>query len=242
MEQHIIIMGDMNCKIGDLIDGNKEEISKGRKIMIKMIKENNMIILNSLEKCRGKWARNSGREKSIIDYIMIGEEDENGVESIIIDEKKEKSPYRLRRSDGITHQIFPYHNVMSSVINWVQEEENTPKKTVMTNQAYIKYREMLQNGKVSKIWEMSIPQQTKYDRWSDKIIEMKMKCERRQSNGKESKKIADLRKIKKKIRKNLGVQTKESERSLQRQRLQMLTRHIEEEKLEQNPRKLVKTV
>ena len=88
----------------------------------------------------------------------------------------------------------------------------------MTNQAYIKYREMLQNGKVSKIWEMSIPQQTKYDRWSDKIIEMRMKCERRHSKGKESKKIADLRNIKKKIRKNLGVQTEESERSLQRQR------------------------
>ena len=50
----------------------------------------------------------------------------------------------------------------------------------MTNQVYIKYREMLQNGKLSKVWEMSIPQQTKYDRWSDKIIEMKMKCERRQ--------------------------------------------------------------
>ena len=49
MEQHIIVMGDMNCKIGDLIDGNKEEISKGGNIMIKMIKENNMIILNSLE-------------------------------------------------------------------------------------------------------------------------------------------------------------------------------------------------
>ena len=83
---------------------------------------------------------------------------------------------------------------------------------------------------------MSIPQQTKYDRWSDKIIEMKMKCERRQSKGK------NLITIKKKIRKNLGVQTGESERSLQRQRLQMLTRHIEEEKLEQNTRKLVKTV
>ena len=89
---------------------------------------------------------------------------------------------------------------------------------------------------------MLIPRQTKYDRWSDKIIEMKMKCERRQSKGKESKKIADLRKIKKKIRKNIGVQTEESDRSLQRQRLQMLTRHIEEEKLEENTRKLVKTV
>ena len=35
----------------------------------------------------------------------------------------------MRRSDGITHQFFPDHNVMSSVINWVQEEENTKKKT-----------------------------------------------------------------------------------------------------------------
>ena len=112
----------------------------------------------------------------------------------------------------------------------------------MTNQAYIKYREMLQIRKVSTIWEMSIPQQIKYDRWSDKIIEMKMKCERRRSKGNECKKIADLRKIKKKIRNNLGIQTEKSERSLQRQKLQMLTMHIEEEKLEQKPRKLVKTV
>ena len=101
----------------------------------------------------------------------------------------------------------------------------------MTNQAYIKYREMQQNGKVSTNWEMSIPQQTKYDRWLDKIVEMKMKCERRRSKGKECKKIADLRKIKKKIQKNLEIQTEESERSLQRQRLKMLTLHIEEEKL-----------
>ena len=50
-----------------------------------------MIILNSLEKCRGKWTRSIGWENSIIYYIR--EENENGVESIIIDEKKEKSPY-----------------------------------------------------------------------------------------------------------------------------------------------------
>ena len=57
---------------------------------------------NSLEKCRGKWTRSSGCEKSIIDYIMMGEEEENGVESIIIDENIEKFSYRMRRSDGIT--------------------------------------------------------------------------------------------------------------------------------------------
>ena len=127
MEQHIIVMGDMNCKIVDLIDGNKEEISVGGKIMIEMITENIMIVLNCLEKCLGKWTRSSGKEKSIIDYIMIGEEDINGVESIIIDEKTEKSPYRMGRSDGITHQFFPDHNVMISVMNWVQEEETQKK-------------------------------------------------------------------------------------------------------------------
>ena len=55
----------------------------------------------------------------------------------------------MRRSDGITHQFFPDHTVIISVINLVQDEENTKKttKTIMRNQAYIKYREMLQNGK-----------------------------------------------------------------------------------------------
>ena len=59
----------------------------------------------------------------------------------------------MRRSVGITHNCFPDHNVMSSVMNWVQEEENTKikTKTVVKNPAYIKYSEMLQNGKVSKI-------------------------------------------------------------------------------------------
>ena len=59
----------------------------------------------------------------------------------------------MRGSDGITHQTFPDHNVIISVMNLVQQEENTKKttKTVMTSQAYLEYREMLQNGKVSKI-------------------------------------------------------------------------------------------
>ena len=48
MECTPLAMWHMNCKIDDLIDGNKEEISKGGNITIK---ENNMIILNSLEKC-----------------------------------------------------------------------------------------------------------------------------------------------------------------------------------------------
>ena len=44
-------MGDINCRIGDLINDNKEEISKGENIMTK---ENNMIILNGQEVVKGE--------------------------------------------------------------------------------------------------------------------------------------------------------------------------------------------
>ena len=85
---------------------------------------------------------------------------------------KEFNNYKEEKKKKERIDALPDHNVMSSVIIWVQEKNthNKKTKTVMTNQAYIKYREMLQNGKVSKIWEMSIPEQTKYNRWPDKII------------------------------------------------------------------------
>ena len=88
-------------------------------------------------------------------------------------------------------------------MNWVQEEENTKKKTktVMTNQAYIMYREMMQKRESEQHLQNVNTPTNQLSRWSDKIIEMKMKCERRQGKGKENKKITDLRKIKKKIRK-----------------------------------------
>ena len=77
MEQHILVMGDMNCKFCDLINGNKEDISKGGKIKIKMMKENNMIILNSIENVEEN-RKEVVEGKLITDYSVIGEEYENG--------------------------------------------------------------------------------------------------------------------------------------------------------------------
>ena len=59
---------------------------------------------------------------------MIGEEDENGVERIIIDEKKEKFPCRMRRSNGRTHQIFPDHKVIISVMNGYKKKKTQKRK------------------------------------------------------------------------------------------------------------------
>ena len=45
-KEKIIIMGDFNCKIGIKAAGNKEEITKGGKILLNMVEK---------EQMRGEW-------------------------------------------------------------------------------------------------------------------------------------------------------------------------------------------
>ena len=40
-QQKIVIMGDFNCKVGRIIDGNKDEVTKGGKMLIEMKQEGN---------------------------------------------------------------------------------------------------------------------------------------------------------------------------------------------------------
>jgi hypothetical protein len=54
-------MADFNCKIGDEIEGNRSDVSKGGKILLKMIDENNLSILNKNNRCEGLWTRADGR-------------------------------------------------------------------------------------------------------------------------------------------------------------------------------------
>ena len=71
-KQQILIIGDFNAKIGAAIEGNKTQITKGGRQLLKLAyKENIIIILNTVkEKCKGVWTRAQGEEKSIIDYVL----------------------------------------------------------------------------------------------------------------------------------------------------------------------------
>ena len=72
-DEKVLITGDLNCKIGNVIKGNKEEVTKSGKIFKDMIKNQELTILNSSKKCVGKWTRIEGETKSILDYIIVGE-------------------------------------------------------------------------------------------------------------------------------------------------------------------------
>ena len=53
-KQQILITGDFNTKIGEAIEGNKTQVTKGERQLLKLGISENMIILNTVkEKCKG---------------------------------------------------------------------------------------------------------------------------------------------------------------------------------------------
>ena len=50
--QKLVIMGDLNCKVGKEIKGNREEVSPGGRKLLNLIKENSLMIVNAHEKCK----------------------------------------------------------------------------------------------------------------------------------------------------------------------------------------------
>ena len=50
--QKLVIVGDLNCKIGKEIKGKREEVSPGGRKLLNLIKENSLMIVNAHEKCK----------------------------------------------------------------------------------------------------------------------------------------------------------------------------------------------
>ena len=57
-KQQILILGDFNAKIGAAIEGNKTQVTKGGRQLLKLANKEDMVILNTVkEKCKGVWTR-----------------------------------------------------------------------------------------------------------------------------------------------------------------------------------------
>ena len=95
-KQQVIVIGDFNAKVGTAIQGNKETITKGGRLLLKMIQKENMSLVNAdKHRCKGLWTREQGKGKSLIDYVMTNIEYLNSIKEMIIDETKKYTTYRL---------------------------------------------------------------------------------------------------------------------------------------------------
>ena len=60
-----------------------------------MIKKHEFTILNRHCKCKGIWTRIEGEQRSVIDYAVVSEGDEDHLNEMIIDENKIFTPYHI---------------------------------------------------------------------------------------------------------------------------------------------------
>ena len=242
-KQHLLMMGDFNCKIGKSIKNNNAEVSKSGKNFNKMIEKNKLIVLNAVDSCVGTWTREEGGSKSVLDYVVIDQEDERAVVDVKIDEEKEYAPVNLGENLGVTSD----HNAILTKLNWLVETENIKKapRTIITKKGYAKIEEGIRERNLVNIFSKDEPVDELYEEFKgemDKLIEQN-KTTLKKDNKRKS--IRVLIKVKKSIKQKIkreGQNLDKNSKYLLIARMKIIDEAIVEEGQKQYQQKIEKVV
>ena len=227
-KEKLLLLGDFNCKIGETIKGNKKEISKSGPNFLKMIRDNKLCVLNTMEKCKGVWTRAEGQCRSVLDYIVIDEDQEQAVKKITIDEEREFAPvgYNMEKEEIQTSD----HNTMIATFDWLMEEKEKKQnaRKILTKKGYRNFQADMQKEKPSDIWKEGKPFQEAYDEWKDKVTSIINKNETTVKTSKTRKATKHLVKDKKNLKKQAKQANKE-ERFTIVARIKAIEEQIKEE-------------
>ena len=98
-----VVIGDFNAYIGDSIRGNHEKVSHAGTKLLKLVKRQNLQIVNCLNICNGKWSRisttdkNNDDKKSILDYVLANTHATNTIQKMCIDESRQYCLSHLKK-------------------------------------------------------------------------------------------------------------------------------------------------
>ena len=214
--ESVIVVGDFNCKVGEMVKGNKKEISNGGRKLVKFAEKEGLVIGNAMEICEGTWTREEGKSKSVLDYVLFDEEMAEHIKKMRIHDNNDReiSPFHLRKeTKGKIKMVYSDHNPIvvetDLVMKQVKTEEST-KRRVMTEEGWTKFRTELEKRKVSKQWEDGEDLQVVYEKWCQEIEEVKKKHEevRKITKKRRSKTLRLLMQEKKKLKCELKAEYK----------------------------------
>ena len=234
--EKVLIMGDFNCKIGSIVTGNEEKISKTGKVLMKMCNDMELSILNAHEKCVGKWTRIENDKKSILDYGLIRREDQEAITRVEIDENKIFTPFRITKDITYTD-----HCAIIVDINWKLVSNNSDLKNRRILNLIMFNKETEEAG-LKAVAEEKTDLKVKYTKWQSKVNKIIEKCERKvSSNKKQTKVVRRLMKVKRSIKKK-----RRSEMDMKRKRLlklqeSLIDRYIVGENAREQGEKVKKT-
>ena len=66
VKEKLVPVGHFNCKVGKLIEGNSETVTKGGHLLQKLVNKHNLLTLNVKPNCQGKWTRLQEGKKSVM--------------------------------------------------------------------------------------------------------------------------------------------------------------------------------
>ena len=238
-KETVMIVGDFNCKIGNTLRGNSEEISKGGRQLLTWCKQQDMVILNKDERCKGLWTRKEGTSKSVLDYALIGDESSDQIIEMTVDEEKDLAPYCFQEG----RKVYSDHNSLLITLNSKLEVERQKKseKRVLTKKGIQKYRKMLQKRRISRIFLSKRSIEQKYNDWSEIVKE---EWNNAKVKWKERKDRVEIKyeKTRRRLRRQLKLERNAKERQKLIAKIDTVNFKIRKWKKEKRYKHLIKTI
>ena len=131
-KEGVVLIGDFNVALGNDdqgIKGNKERVSYGGHLIREMLKEKEIILVNSLEMVEGgpwTWeSRSDPTKKSCLDLVMVSENLVSYISSLLVDTKRDYAPFRVAKKKGRITMVRSDHYTL------VLKLKNLPKRNML---------------------------------------------------------------------------------------------------------------
>ena len=196
-EKSILIMGDMNAHIGIL----GEKINKNGELLLAFTEENDLEIGNiTMAKGKVTWGRKGGKEKSVIDFIIMNDHMKFRMQEIIIDEEKQIdlnsdhnmiiTKLKIKEQGNTRNIIHTNKKWKRKNVDWTKYKEEIGKARSITgrskeekmNNIYTKYLDGQGKGVLSVGYTKGT-RKNNYRPWWNKEIKHK-RIARREANRK----------------------------------------------------------
>ena len=135
----LLIQMDANSKLGpDLIKGDPHRQTANGRILAGILERHNLTVVNSLtDKCTGLITRRrttvDGTEESIIDFVIVSNDMEEDIESLLVDEERAHALYKYTKKKNSIKTVVSDHNPMLTKMNLKWNNRKRKKKIEMFN-------------------------------------------------------------------------------------------------------------
>ena len=143
-----IIVGDFNAKIGKVINGNDDKVNKSGKYLQKVIKNNDLVVVNATEKCHGLWTRQNTQrttEHAVIDYFLCTKRAYEAVKTMRIDNSKILHFSRYCEDARANGAVDSDHYTITVELNINAIPSDGRKRSITTlssNKSWQKYKQL----------------------------------------------------------------------------------------------------